>query len=236
MGNRECEFNLLDEPWIKVMKRDGTIDEVSLITVFEQAHLYTDLAGELATQNVAVLRLLLAVLHTVFSRVDEHGEDAPIEETDHALDRWGALWNANCFPIEPIKAYLHTQHEKFWLFHPERPFGQALSAAKGTEYSAAKLIGELSESSNKIRLFPPRTGKDKTEISYAEAARWLLYVNGYDDTSAKPKGKNLPSPGAGWLGKLGLITAKGKTLFETLMLNLVLLKEDYEPWEPNVPA
>lgn len=40
----------------------------------------------------------------------------------------------------------------------------------------------------------------------------------------------------GWLGKLGLITAKGKTLFETLMLNLVLLKEDYEPWEPNVPA
>ena len=85
MGNRECEFNLLDEPWIKVMKRDGTIDEVSILTVFEQAHLYTDLAGELATQNVAVLRLLLAVLHTVFSRVDEHGEDAPIEETDHGF-------------------------------------------------------------------------------------------------------------------------------------------------------
>ena len=55
MENRECEFNLLDEPWIKVMKRDGTIDEVSLITVFEQAHLYTDLAGELATQNVAAV-------------------------------------------------------------------------------------------------------------------------------------------------------------------------------------
>lgn len=94
-------------------EKDGTIDEVSILTVFEQAHLYTDLAGELATQNVAVLRLLLAVLHTVFSRVDEHREDAPIEETDDALERWGALWNANCFPIEPIKAYLHTQHEKF---------------------------------------------------------------------------------------------------------------------------
>ena len=57
------------------MKENGTIEEVSLITVFEQAHLYTDLAGELATQNVAMLRLLLAVLHTVFSRVDEHGEE-----------------------------------------------------------------------------------------------------------------------------------------------------------------
>lgn len=236
MENKECEFNLLDEPWIKVMKGDGSIDEVSLMTVFEQAHLYTDLAGELATQNVAVLRLLLAVLHTVFSRVDEHGEDVPIEDTDTALSRWDALWNAKCFPIKPIQHYLDTQHEKFWLFHPERPFGQALSAAKGTEYSAAKLIGELSESSNRICLFSSRMGKNKTEISYAEAARWLLYVNGFDDNSSKPKGKNLPSPGAGWLGKLGLITVKGKTLFETLMLNLVLLKEDHEPWEPNVPG
>lgn len=239
MENRECEFNLLDEPWIKVMKRDGTIDEVSLTTVFEQAHLYTDLAGELATQNVAVLRLLLAVLHTVFSRVDEHGEDAPIEETDHALDRWGALWNKNSFPIEPIKAYLHTQHEKFWLFHPERPFGQALSAAKGTEYSAAKLIGELSESSNKIRLFLPRTGKDKTEISYAEAARWLLYVNGFDDSSVKNISENkkekFASPGVGWLGKLGLLFAKGQNLFETLMLNLVLLQNNDEIWKRNQP-
>ena len=43
MENRECEFNLLDALWIKVMKGDGTIDEVSLTTVFEQAHLYIDL-------------------------------------------------------------------------------------------------------------------------------------------------------------------------------------------------
>ena len=46
-------------------------------------------------------------------------------------------------------------------------------------------------------------------MSYAQAARWLLYVNGFDDTSAKPKGKNLPSVGAGWLGKLGLIFRTG---------------------------
>lgn len=31
---------------------------------------YVDLAGEMPTQNAAVLRLLLAVLFTVFSRVD----------------------------------------------------------------------------------------------------------------------------------------------------------------------
>ncbi|MFR5070193.1 MAG: type I-E CRISPR-associated protein Cse1/CasA [Eubacteriales bacterium] len=97
MGNRECEFNLLDEPWIKVMKRDGTIDEVSILTVFEQAHLYTDLAGELATQNVAVLRLLLAVLHTVFSRVDEHREDAPHRRDGRCIGALGSIVECKLF-------------------------------------------------------------------------------------------------------------------------------------------
>ncbi len=39
----------------------------------------------------------------------------------------------------------------------------------------------------------------------------------------KTKRKNLPSPGAGWLGKLGLITAR-KTLFETLDAELGAFK------------
>ena len=62
-------------------------------------------------------------------------------------------------------------------------------------------------------------------LGFAEAARWLLYINAFDDTSAKPKGKGLPSPGVGWLGRLGLITGVGNNLFETLLLNLVLIKD-----------
>ena len=56
-------------------------------------------------------------------------------------------------------------------------------------------------------------GSKRQEMEYAAAARWLLYVNAYDDTSAKPKGKGLPSPGVGWPGKLGLIAAVGDNLF-----------------------
>ena len=59
----------------------------------------------------------------------------------------------------------------------------------------------------------------------------FLYVNAYDDTSAKPKGKGLPSPGVGWPGKLGLIAAVGDNLFQTLMLNLTLLKNGRSLWE-----
>jgi len=71
-------------------------------------------------------------------------------------------------------------------------------------------------------------------MSYSEAARWLLHVNAFDDTSSKPKGKNLPLISADWLGKLGVIAGKGENLFETLMLNLVLTNDNGEPWDSAV--
>ena len=60
----ETAFNLVDEPWIRVLQPDGTAAEVSLRDVLLRAHTFADLGGELPTQNIAVLRLLLAVLHT----------------------------------------------------------------------------------------------------------------------------------------------------------------------------
>lgn len=236
---KEVEFNLLDEPWVRVLCADCTVREVSLTDALLHAHEYKGLAGELPTQDVAVLRLLLAVLHTVFSRVDVQGENAPISagtEPDLALDRWESLWRLQHFPVQPITTYLEKWHERFWLFHPERPFWQVPQAKIGTAYSAAKLNGEISESGNKLRMFTAYSGTGKSALTYAQAARWLLYVNGFDDTSAKPKGKGLPSTGAGWLGKLGLILAQGDTLFETLMLNLVLLKDGEQPWQPPLPC
>ena len=239
---KEREFNLLEEPWIKVLDGECRIHEVSLTDLFEQAHIYRDLCGELPTQDFAVLRLLLAVLHTVFSRYDIQGEDRPLEDPDDALERWQELWESGKFPGEVIRAYLESQRENFYLFHPERPFYQCEHAKAGTEYSAPKLNGNLSESSNKLRLFTDLSGKAKEEMSFAEAARWLLYVNAYDDTSAKPsreskeKGVKLPSTGVGWLGKLGILFVSGDNLFETLMLNLIMQDERGELFEREKPV
>ncbi len=221
----EAEFNLLDEKWIRVLLPDYTVREVSLTDALINAHLYRDLAGEMKAQDVTVLRLLLAVLHTVFSRVNANGEPDPLEEDLDAIGRWDELWGRKQFPEKPIRQYLEEYRDRFYLFHPTFPFYQVPEAAVGTSYSAAKLNGELSESSNKLRLFPARAGEQRNSLTYSEAARWILYVNAYDDTSAKPKGKNLPSPGVGWLGKLGIVTASGHNLFETLMLNLTLLQD-----------
>ena len=52
---KEIEFNLLTEPWIRVRLRDNTVREVSLTEALVSAQDYVDLAGEMPTQNAAVL-------------------------------------------------------------------------------------------------------------------------------------------------------------------------------------
>lgn len=251
----EKEFNLLREPWLLAMTPDGMVEAVSLLDVFRRAPSFRRLAGELPTQDVAVLRLLLAVLHTVFSRYSLDGEYLPLLDgadwdptPADALARWKALWDRGAFPMDVLERYLAHYEDRFYLFHPRHPFYQIPVMDKGTEYTAAKLNGELSESGNKTRLFPQRAGIGKNGLSYGEAARWLLYVNAFDDTSAKASTRGLPdklpSPGAGWLGKLGLVTAAGGNLFETLLLNLVLARNDGSAlwcrekplWEESVKA
>lgn len=237
----DIAFNLIDEPWIRVLNFQSEAEEVSIRSLLLHAHEYRAFSGELPTQDAAILRLMLAILHTVFSRVDENGAESPLEDEEQALERWKAIWDEQRFPEAPVSAYLDAWHERFWLFHPERPFYQVAGLGYGTEYESAKLNGEISESSNKLRMFSGYSGEAKERLSYAQAARWLLYVNAYDDTSAKPskEGKasaadKLPSPGCGWLGKLGLIWASGHSVFEVLMRNLVLVNAhgEFNPEQP----
>jgi CRISPR system Cascade subunit CasA len=230
----DTEFNLLDEPWVRVIDKSCNVIEVSLKDAIVNAHEYKALRGELPTQDVAVMRVILAVLHTVISRYDEYGEENALEDDeDEALERWKAWWDNGRFPEKAVSDYLDKWRERFWLFHPDRPFFQVAGLRSGTDYDSPKLNGEISESSNKVRLFSSYSGNDKSVLSYSQAARWLLYLNAYDDVSSKPTkegkakaGGSLPSPGVGWLGKLGLIYLVGDDLFETLMLNLVMINKD----------
>ena len=216
----EKEYNLLDEKWIRVMDTEGGVSSVSLPEAFSKAHEIRSISGDSPPQDLAVLRLMLAVMYASYP----HGD---ITSENEAADVWHSLWDKGRFD-GTVTDYLSKWKDRFFLFDPERPFYQA-PIDKGTEYTAAKLDGNLSESNNKGKLFLPVGLKNKEHMSYAEAARWLLYLNGFDDTSAKPTvrggAEKLPSSGAGWMGKLGLVYAEGSTLFETLMLNFVLSSE-----------
>lgn len=99
----EKEFCLLHEPWILVMKSDGSTEEVSLLELFRRAPEYLKLAGELPTQDVAILRLLLAILHAVFGRYDTDGSWSPLTSPEAALKRWKKIWDKGTFPMEIIQ-------------------------------------------------------------------------------------------------------------------------------------
>ena len=237
------QFNLLDEPWIRVMDKNCAVSEVSIADALINAHRYSALAGETPAQDVAILRLLIAIVHTVFYRVDESGCLAMLTGYDDALDRWEALWIAGALPETPIRSYLDKWHDRFYLLDSERPFYQVPEAKIGTPHTAAKLNGTILQSENKIRVFSGRTSKTNGTLSIAEAARWLVYLQGFDDASVKQKteeGKknaqvNSASP-KGWLGNLGVIYALGENLFQTLLLNLCFLRDGAELYGPPQPC
>ncbi|WP_182187822.1 type I-E CRISPR-associated protein Cse1/CasA [Pectinatus frisingensis] len=218
------EFNLLTEPWIKVLKLDGNEDMVSLKNVYEHAHEYRALAGEAVTQDVAMLRFLLAVLHCVYEGNDANGKPlTDAEDTDDIYDTWHSLWECKRFEVRPIHTYLDKHSEHFWLVHPQYPFYQVSEFrknAKVKKVSLNKLIGNIAESNNKRRLFNHRPNCES--ISMAEATRWLLNLQAWDDTS------NKGGSGTGWLGQIGSIMIEGNNMFETLLLNLILVPDGSE--------
>ena len=235
---KEIEFDLLTEPWIRVRLKDNTVQEVSLTEALVSAQDYVDLAGEMPTQDAAVLRLLLAVLFTVFSRVNVKGEPEPLEKRGQALRRWSELWQLGHFPAEPIRDYLEQWKDRFWLFHPTHPFWQVPTLCNGIAFGGKKLNGDRAESGNKTPLFQNVSKTECEVLSYAQAARWLIYQNGYDERGGRPKAGNKPRHGVGWLGQIGFVAVKGKNLYETLLRNMAFpteqdaLREEQQPcWE-----
>lgn len=82
------EFNLLDESWIRVMTKEHKIVELSLMDLLIHSQEYADFAGELEQQDIAILRLGLATLHTIFSRYDVDGTPNKLTNAEMARKRW----------------------------------------------------------------------------------------------------------------------------------------------------
>ncbi len=210
------EFNLIEEPWIRVLDKNCRIKEVSIREVLLSAHKFAELAGEIKTQDFAILRFLLALMYTIFYRYDIDGSEIDLRENkDTVTNNWVKIWENGFIPPEPVEKYLLKWQDRFWLFDDVHPFYQTKAVEGKTKktISSAKMIGTLFESGNKKRLFADRKEEGRT-LSYPEAARWLLHLNCFDDIAAKD-----PTPKKPWVGQLGLIALKGKNLFETIMLN-----------------
>lgn len=222
----EVYFNLVDEPWIRVLDSAGTEREVSLREVFHQALKIRRITGELPTQSFAMVRLLLAVVHRALADADT-GVSGPIDADD-----WVETREDPAGLVADIDAYLDTWHDRFWMHHPVHPFMQVpdLATESGATSGLAKIICDGPGSGT---FLTTRLGLSLESITWAEAARWLIHVHAYDLAGIhtgvlgdpRVKGGKGYSIGTGWTGQLGGILAVGTTLSETLLLNLVCADE-----------
>lgn len=236
-------FNLLDEPWIRVTRLDGEPDEVSLLTVFQQAGDIAGIHGEIASQDVAVLRLLIAISHRTM--------DGPED-----LETWEDYWRAPERLGQNATEYLERYRDRFDLRHPVAPFFQVagIHAASGKVSDLESLIIDVP---NGHPFFTTRIAEGLDRISWAEAARWLIHVHAFDPSGIRSgavgdpqvkKGKGYPI-GPGWTGQIGVVHIEGRTLAETILLSTVVTDEvgdlanvdpdeDLPPWEraPDSPA
>lgn len=218
-------FDLTEKRWVRVRRCDGTLDELSLREVFTQAPQLRALSGEIPTQDAAVLRLLLAVMHRALAPARrQHGKD---------VDFWAQVWaRRDNLSLSSVQSYLDTWRHRFDLFDTERPFMQVagLRTAKDDTFGLERLIADVPSGE---QFFTTRAGAGLESVSTAEAARWLVHCQAFDASGIKsgavgdPRvkgGRGYPI-GCGWAGQIGLVQAEGATLAETLLLNLVLRSE-----------
>ncbi|MFG3001813.1 type I-E CRISPR-associated protein Cse1/CasA [Streptomyces sp. NPDC048340] len=222
-------FDLVSRPWLPVQLRDGTTTELSLKEVFARAREVRRLVGDIPSQEFALLRLLLAIVHDAV--------DGPPD-----LDTWEEL-NNSPDPFASIAAYLDRHRERFDLLHPAQPFFQVadLRTQKDEVASLNRIVADVPNGEPFFTMRSP--GVDR--LPFAEAARWLVHTQAFDTSGIKsgavgdPRvkgGKGYPQ-GVGWAGNLGGVFVEGDSLRQTLMLNLVAsdatgfsIRDDIPAW------
>ena len=218
MTDHQQSFDLRTQPWVQVRRLDGVAEQLSLYDLFARAHELHGVTGDLPTQAFAVYRLLLALLH--------RGLPA---DGRKPVERWRALWDNGRLPHQEIERYLERYADRFDLLHPITPFYQVaeLRTAKDITAGLTSLIADVPTGH---QYFTTRAGEGLERIDYAEATRWVVHLQAYDPSGIKSgavgddrvkAGKGYPI-GTSWVGGFGGVLIEGRSLFETLLLNLVL--------------
>lgn len=200
-------FNLIDEPWIAAVDRDGTLGEHSLRDLLARAHDLRALHDDSPLVVAALLRMLLALLHRVY--------DGPRNRRE-----WEGIWTTGKFDIGRIETYLEQWHRRFDLFDETLPFYQTIGAAvDGQTKPIATLLPELATGNN-ATLFDHTTDTSYVALTPAEAARIVIAAHAFGLAGpCNPQLKLYFTDGTAARGMI--LIAEGNSLFETLVLNLI---------------
>lgn len=219
-------FNVVDQAWIPCTDMQGKRLELSLRSVLSQAHSLQEIRSNSSLETAALHRLLLVILHRMFGPKN--------------ISAWVNLWNQReqGFNVTQINQYLDKWQHKFDLFDPSQPFLQVADRKQlGKENIVInKMVAQLTADST---LFE-HTLSDREEgafLSFPAAARALVAIHnyglGYKQFVDGPSAKGV------------VFLVRGKTLHETLLLNLICYpqeegefnstQDDAPAWEMNNP-
>jgi CRISPR system Cascade subunit CasA len=222
-------FNLVDQPWIPCTDLNGRSRTLSLSELMMRAHELIAIHCQNPLTEAAMLRVLLAAIHRAV--------DGPRTSSD-----WKALYKTGKFD-DRIPQYLNNWKSRFDLFSPENPFYQTAGLQvidkneNPSPLSVVNIIMGRSSGNNKT-LFDHTTDDTRVQVSPAEAANILLTAQMFSLQGLNRKTTNLFGYQQSFLNSVLvngiLIALSGKSLFETLMLNL-LVYSDNQPI-PNTPA
>lgn len=205
----KATFNLIAQPWIPCITRDGTTVELGLADALSQAHEMRSLEGDSPLETASLIRLMLAVLHRVI-------------QTDNPED-WMAVWEAGRFDSQTLKSYFQCWKDRFDLFDEVHPFYQQRHTLVDP-WSAIKLLPGMSA----VPLYYHAVETGDVRYSPSKAARILVSAHTFATPGTRNPQKNLYFNGGPWLsGKVFFL--EGDNLFQTLLLNLL----QYGPNHPN---
>lgn len=206
------QFNLIQDPWLPVKRKNGEVTVLGLKDVFLQASDIVGVAETAPPSLVAQYRLLLAIVHRSVSQLFPAGWT----EKDRAA------WYRDGLPIQAIVNYLDQWADRFWLFHPTHPFMQvnALQAIPETRDKRKPwaMFSLSSASGNSPAVFDHSIDSNPLPITAEEALRVLL---GFLQFTPGGLVKAIyGSDKAGPLSNTAALLPLGENLNQTLMLNL----------------
>ena len=193
-------FDLSQEPWLPCVGADGHILTVSIADALVHAHELRELHGSTPLETAALHRLLLAILHRIF------GPDS--------RRAWAELWQAGRCDESAIRAYLQQWRDRFDLFDDAHPFQQTPEV----QAQPRPISGlDLSRAYNNATLFEHQMEDGSLSVSPAQAARWLVTFQCSGIGTGPPHDPYYAGP----LANAMIVMLQGRTLFQTLMLNLL---------------
>lgn len=142
-------YNLLVEPWIPVLWSDGDYGRVGIRTALMQAGRIRQIAASNPMDNVALLRLLLAVLQWCKPRLTDEDRER-LEDAEGIPDDW-------------VKSKLGTEDKHnpaFDLLRDAAPFYQDDQISGGQPVAAASLLHDLPSATNVAHFRHLRDGRD----------------------------------------------------------------------------